>query len=101
MTHMKTTIDLPDDLLTQAKVMAARRRTTLRDLVMRGLQREIGADEAADGFQQDTRYELSELGLPRLRRHAVSVTDQAIAQLAERIDAEEFQAAVAMTRARR
>ena len=39
---MKTTIDLPDDLVAQAKRAALERRTTLRALVDRGLRREIG-----------------------------------------------------------
>jgi len=34
---MKTTIDLPDDILHRAKVAAAQRRTTLKELVMAGL----------------------------------------------------------------
>jgi hypothetical protein len=34
---MKTTIDLPDELLHRAKVAAAQRRTTLKDLVQTGL----------------------------------------------------------------
>ena len=34
---MKTTIDLPDDLLHEAKVVAAQKRTTLRELVVTGL----------------------------------------------------------------
>ena len=34
---MKTTIDFPDELLHRAKVIAAQRRTTLRDLVVQGL----------------------------------------------------------------
>jgi hypothetical protein len=35
---MKTTIDLPDDVLTKAKIVAATRRTTLRELVLQGLK---------------------------------------------------------------
>jgi hypothetical protein len=35
---MKTTIDLPDEVLYRAKVIAAQRRTTLKDLVIAGLQ---------------------------------------------------------------
>lgn len=35
---MKTTIDFPDELLHRAKVAAAQRRTTLRELVVRGLE---------------------------------------------------------------
>lgn len=34
---VKTTIDLPDDILVKAKIVAAERRTTLRELVVRGL----------------------------------------------------------------
>lgn len=38
---MKTTVELPDDLFVAAKKMAAERRTTLRDLIERGLRREL------------------------------------------------------------
>lgn len=34
---MKTTIDFPDELLHRAKVVAAQRKTTLKELVLRGL----------------------------------------------------------------
>ncbi len=34
---MKTTIDLPEDLLIRAKVAAAQRKTTLKELVVQGL----------------------------------------------------------------
>jgi hypothetical protein len=43
---MRTTLDLPDDLLRQAKIAAVQRRSTLRDLVASGLRRELAA--AAD-----------------------------------------------------
>jgi hypothetical protein len=36
---MKTTIDLPEEILVRAKVVAAERRTTLRELVVEGLKR--------------------------------------------------------------
>lgn len=35
---MKTTIDLPDELLQRAKIVAAQRRTTLKELVVQGLE---------------------------------------------------------------
>lgn len=35
---MKTTIDFPDELLHRAKIVAAQRRTTLRELVVKGLE---------------------------------------------------------------
>ena len=38
---MKTTLDLSDDLLVEAKMLAARRRTTLKALVESALRREI------------------------------------------------------------
>lgn len=34
---MKTTVDLPDELVHQAKIVAARRKTTLKELVLQGL----------------------------------------------------------------
>lgn len=35
---MKTTIDLPDSLLEQTKIAAARRRTSIKNLVIEGLE---------------------------------------------------------------
>lgn len=37
MVILKTTIDLPDDLLHRAKVVAAQRKTTLKELIQTGL----------------------------------------------------------------
>jgi hypothetical protein len=34
---MKTTIDLPEEILHRAKIVAAQRKTTLKDLVITGL----------------------------------------------------------------
>ncbi|NJK91587.1 MAG: hypothetical protein HC904_07040 [Blastochloris sp.] len=44
---MKTTIDLPDEILHRAKVAAAQRRTTLRELVLQGLLTELDSPSAA------------------------------------------------------
>ncbi|MBB5352104.1 hypothetical protein HNR46_002345 [Haloferula luteola] len=38
---MKTTIDFPDELLHRAKVVAAQRRTTLRELAVKGLEQAL------------------------------------------------------------
>lgn len=35
---MKTTIDLPDDVFLKAKLLAAERRTTLREIMIQGLR---------------------------------------------------------------
>jgi hypothetical protein len=40
--HMKTTIDLPEEILHRAKIVAAQRRTTLKELVISGLDHELG-----------------------------------------------------------
>ena len=37
--YMKTTIDLPDEVFLKAKILAAERRTTFRELVVEGLKR--------------------------------------------------------------
>jgi len=41
MGHVKTTIELPDDLLIAAKKRAAESRTTLRAILERSLRREL------------------------------------------------------------
>jgi hypothetical protein len=42
---MKTTVDLPDELLIRAKKRAAETRTSLRVLIARGLRRELSRRE--------------------------------------------------------
>jgi len=41
---MKTTIELPDELLHRAKMIAVQRRTTLKELVVQGLEYAIRND---------------------------------------------------------
>ncbi|MBK1725305.1 hypothetical protein [Thiocystis violacea] len=53
---MKTTIDFPDELLHRAKIVAAQRRTTLRELVVKGLETvtsDLG-DEEKDNERKKT-----------------------------------------------
>jgi len=63
---MKTTLELPDDLLVAAKTLAASRRTTLRALVEHALRREI-APAATEGSDDDL-IEIGPHGMPRLKR---------------------------------
>jgi hypothetical protein len=56
---MKTTIDLPDEVLHRARVVAAQRRTTLKELFLSGLELAMKADCDAPA---------REAGLSRLRR---------------------------------
>jgi len=46
-THMKTTIDIADDLLLRAKQEAEASRTTLRSLIEAGLREVLGRRSAA------------------------------------------------------
>lgn len=66
---MKTTLDLADDLLIEAKSVAVRRRTTLKALVEHALRREIqpGADDATPAPGDDF-IEVGPHGIPRLKR---------------------------------
>jgi hypothetical protein len=48
--HMKATIDIADAVLTEAKLIAARERTTLRSLVEEGLRRVIDDRAKATTF---------------------------------------------------
>jgi hypothetical protein len=45
---MKTTIDLPDDILHRAKIFAAQHRTTLKDLVIQGLEHATSIPQDAE-----------------------------------------------------
>jgi Arc/MetJ family transcription regulator len=50
-THMKTTIEISDALLTRAKRMAARESTTLRDIVERGLRQVLRGETESKSFK--------------------------------------------------
>ena len=65
---MKTTLDLPDELLIEAKATAARRRTTLRAIVEHALRREIDTKSNESDKELDTFIETTSDGLPRFKR---------------------------------
>ncbi len=50
-THMKTTIDIPDPLLEQAKKVAADERTTVRALIEQGLRQVLAARTQPAAFR--------------------------------------------------
>ena len=63
---MKTTIELPDDLLVAAKKQAAEARSTLSGLGERGLRRELqGARRATPRSRLAIRWVTVDGGLPR------------------------------------
>ncbi len=43
---MRTTLDLPNDLLERTKIEAVKRRTTIKQLVMDGLQHVLAQQES-------------------------------------------------------
>jgi len=49
---MKTTIELPDDLLIAAKKRAAETRSTLKTIFERGLRRELGRSARRQGSKK-------------------------------------------------
>jgi hypothetical protein len=49
--HMKTTLDISDPLIREAKVLAKRDGTTLRELVERGLKLALDERRARPRFQ--------------------------------------------------
>lgn len=57
---MKTTIDFPGDLLHRAKIVAAQRRTTLRELVVQGLE-SVTADENGGSAERKRKKTLERL----------------------------------------
>lgn len=62
---MKTTLELPDELLIEAKAVAARRRTTLKAMIEHSLRREIGfpSDSGSESIT-----ELNAQGFPVIKR---------------------------------
>jgi hypothetical protein len=61
---MKTTIELPDDLLVAAKQHAARERTTLRAMVERGLRTQLGTGTRSRRPRRAVRWVTVDGGLP-------------------------------------
>ena len=62
---MKTTIDLPDELLIEAKKRAAETRTTLREIFERGLRRELTDRSGSERRARRIRWVTARGGLPR------------------------------------
>lgn len=61
---MKTTVNLPDDLMIEVKKAAAERRTTIRDLVERGLRHELSAPAEEARPRPRIRWVTVDGGLP-------------------------------------
>ena len=88
MAQMKTTLDLPDDLLREAKVVAARRKTTLKDLVTRSLRREIGMGSTPRPGPDDL-FEAGPFGILRLKRRDGAITPKTVRIMQQEADEED------------
>lgn len=80
---MKTTLDIADELLIEAKLIATKRRTTLKALVEHALRREISPTDP-DGLPASSAsyLETGPRGLPQMKRHGGErVKSQAVYQL--------------------
>ena len=92
---MKTTLDLPDELLIEAKTLAARRKTTLKAIVESALRREIRP--AADSENPDSeKFEIGPFGILRIKKvpGAPPMTLERIRAIQDEIDEEDLQKAL-------
>ena len=69
--NMKTTVDLPDDLLIEAKKRAAEQRRPLRSLLADGLRAELDKGRSERRGRKTVRWVTSPGGLP-----AVDISDR-------------------------
>ena len=91
---MKTTLDLDDALLIEAKSVAAKRRTTLKAVVEHALRRELApAPEITNPDPE--KFEIGPLGFLVLKRKSGdTVTLEQIQAIQKELDEEEFQRAI-------
>lgn len=81
---MRTTLDLPDDILRRAKIQAVERGSTLRQLVIDALQREMaGAERPRKRLTRAPVKLASDAPLRRLSPEAVKRLDTEAVQKAE------------------
>ena len=90
---MKTTLDIPDDLLIEAKAVAARRRTTLKEMVTHALRREIMP--VPEPTPEESAYlEVGPLGILRLKKRKSELSREAIRSIEDKTDDAETESAL-------
>lgn len=62
--RMKTTVELPDELMIEVKKAAAERRTTIRQMVEHGLRRELAEPRSATTARPGIHWVVVDGGLP-------------------------------------
>jgi hypothetical protein len=83
---MKTTLELPDELMIEAKTIAAKRKITFRALTEAALRREIQQRTLADSPKSDF-IEYSKGQAPHLKKRGVKITSDLVYQMLENEDA--------------
>jgi hypothetical protein len=78
-THMKTTVEIPEDLFRAAKVTAAQRRITLKTLFTQALRKEI----APPSNEVSALIQVAEDGMPYLARRGKVITSAEVDRLDE------------------
>ena len=82
---MKTTLELPDDLMIQAKATAAKRHTTLKAMLENALRREI--DYKLPHPVNSEHFTTNEYGIPVIKRQGKPViTNQMIYKIMDEED---------------
>ena len=61
---MKTTVELPEELMIEVKKTAAERRTTIREMVERGLRRELADPQPMPARMPGIQWVTVDGGLP-------------------------------------
>ena len=91
---MKTTLELDDALLREAKAVAAKRRTTLKAVVEHALRRELApAPEISNPDPE--KFEVGPLGFLVLKRKSgETITLEQIRAIQKELDETEFQRAI-------
>lgn len=78
---MKTTIELPDELLARAKIVAVERRTTLKAMIEHALKRELNEGQVRE---EECGWVSNEFGFPVLKRgSSESVTSEQVYKMLE------------------
>jgi plasmid stability protein len=78
---MRTTFDLPDDLMKRAKIAAVRRGSSLRDLVAEALRRLLAAESAP------ARKRMTEAPIKLAPGHTIPIlTNEELSQLFDQDD---------------
>ncbi|MFK5922564.1 MAG: hypothetical protein QM496_10325 [Verrucomicrobiota bacterium] len=82
---MKTTIELPDALFHQAKVVSAQRQITLKQLVIDGLEKIMPSPHSHEPIQLSPEeakiYLIDEFGVPVLKNRKVPARDEFLSQI--------------------